>query len=84
MGFLSGQEITTSAKSVTIFLPLHVVLDSYRDIDPVMLGVKHAIIEKILSDKYVYRAAAAVAGKFNIEHLFVWMLKVEPSLTVQT
>ena len=68
MGFRSRQEITTGAKSVTMFLPLNAVLGSHRNIDTVMLGVKHTyIIERSLPINYIHRAAAAAAGKFNID-----------------
>ena len=66
-------------------LPVSTVLGSHRDINKVMLGVKHNyIIERSLPDKYIHRAGAAAAGKFNIEHLSVWMPKVRPSRCVQT
>ena len=85
MGFRSRQEITTDAKLVTMFLPLNAMLGSHHDIDTVMLRVKHAyLIYKSSLDNYIYRAAAAAAGKFNIEHLSVWMPKFRPSLSVHT
>ena len=42
LGFRSRQLITTGNKTVTMLLPLNTVLGSHRDIDTVMLGVKHA------------------------------------------
>ena len=85
MRFRSRQEITTDAKSVTMFLPLNAVLGSHRIIDTVMMGVKYTyIIERSSPDNYIPTAAAAAAGKFKIEHLFVWMPKVRPSLSGRT
>ena len=85
MGFCSRQEITTDAKSIIILLPLNAMLGSHRHIDTVILRVKHTYIrERSSTDKYIHRATVAVAGKLKFEHLFVWMSKVRPSLSVQT
>ena len=82
--FCSRQEITMDAKSVTIFLPLNAVLGSHRDIVTVMLRVMHAyILERSSPDNYIHRAVSAAAGKFNIEHLSVWMPKVRQSISLQ-
>ena len=77
MGFCSRQEIMTSANSITMFLPLNAVLGSHRNIDTVMLGVKYIyILDRSSPNNYIHRAAAAATGKFNTEHLSVWMPKV--------
>ena len=58
---------------------------THRDIDTVMMGVKHSYtIDRTSPDNYIHRAAAAAAGTFYIEHLSVWMPKVRPSLSVWT
>ena len=44
MGFRSRQLITTGNKSIAMLLPLSAVLGSHRDIDTVMMGMKHTYI----------------------------------------
>ena len=75
MGFRSRQETTTGAKLDNMLLPLNAMSGSHHDIDTVMLEVKHAyIIDKSWPDNYIHIAAA---GKLNIEHLSVWMLRFD-------
>ena len=87
MGFRSRQLITTGNKSIAMLLPLSAVLGSHRDIDTVMMGMKHTYVIQRNSPNninYIHRTGAAAAGKFKIEHLSVWMPKLRPSLSVQT
>ena len=85
MGFRSRQLNTTGNKSIAMLLPLSAVLGSHRDIDTVMMGMKHTyIIRRNFPANYIHRTAAAAAGKFKIEHLSVWMPKLQLSLSVQT
>ena len=85
MGFRNRQLITTGNKSIAMLLPLSAMLGSHRDIDTVMMGMKHTyIIRRSPPDNYIHRIAAATAGKFKIEHLAVWMPKLRLSISVQT
>ena len=56
-----------------------------RDIDKVFCGVKHSLIlDREISNNYIMRANGVAPGKFNINHISLWMPKVKPSLSVES
>ena len=67
MGFRSRQLITTGNKSIAMLLPLSAVLGSHRDIDTVMMGMKHTyIIRRSSPDNYIHRLQLQVNSKSSI------------------
>ena len=66
-------------------LPLSQIFGFCRDIDKVFCGVKHSLIlDREISNNYIMRANSVAAGKFNINHISLWMPKVKPSLRVES
>ena len=66
-------------------LPLSEIFGFCRDIDKVFRCVKHSLIlDRKISNNYIMRANGVAAGKFNINHIFLWMPKVKPSLRVES
>ena len=85
IGFTARQNITTGNKQITLMLPLSQIFGFCRDIDKVFRGVKHSIVvDRETSNNYILRANGVAAGKFNISHISLWMLKVKPSLRVES
>ena len=81
IGFTARQNLTTGNKQITLMLPLSQIFGFCRDIDKVFRGVKHSlIIDREISNNYIMRANGVAAGKFNINHISLWMPKVKPSL----
>ena len=85
LGFTARQNLTTGNKQITLMLPLSQIFGFCRDIDKVFRGVKHSlIIDREVSNNYILRANGVAAGKFNINHISLWIPKVKPSLKVET
>lgn len=85
LGFTARQKITTGNKQITLMLPLSQIFGFCRDIDKVFRGVKHTLIlDREISNNYIMRANGVAAGKFNINHISLWMPKVQPSLKVES
>ena len=82
-GFRSRQLITTGDKDVCMFLPLSSVLGFCKDIDTVVVGVKHGLVlTRQDSANVIHKDAEVADGKFQIKHLSLLMPKVTPSLEV--
>ena len=65
--------------------PLSQIFGFCRDIDKVFRGVKHSLIlDREISDNYITRANGITAGKFNTNHISLWMPKVKPNLRVES
>ena len=85
LGFTARQSITTGNKQITLMLPLSQIFGFCRDIDKVFRGVKHSLIlDREISDNCIMRANDVDAGKFNINHISLWMPKVKPSLKLES
>ena len=85
LGFTERQNITTENKQITLILPLSQIFGFCRDIDKIFCGVKHSLIlDREISNNYIMRANGVAAGKFNINHISLWMPKVKPSLRVES
>ena len=85
LGFSARQSITTGNKQISLMLPLSQIFGFCRDIDKVFRGVKHSIIiDREVTSNYIMRANGVAAGKFNINHISLWMPKVKPSLKIES
>ena len=85
LGFTARQSITIGNKQITLMLPLSQIFGFCRDIDKVFRGVKHSLIlDREISTSYIMRANGVAAGKFNINHISLWMPKVKASLRVES
>ena len=85
LGFTARQNITTGNKQITLMLPFSQIFGFCRDIDKVFRGVKHTIVlDREVANNYIMRANGVAAGKFNINHISLWMPKVKPSLSVES
>ena len=83
LSFTARHAITTGNKQITMMLPLSQIFGFCRDIDKVFRGVKHSLVlDRATPDQYIMKANGADAGKFNINHISMWMPKVVPSLSV--
>jgi len=66
-------------------LPLSQIFGFCHDVDKVFRGVKHSlIVDRETSNNYIMRVNGIAAGIFNISHISLWMLKVKPSLKVES
>ena len=84
MGFKIRQTLAAGSKQFTMLLPLSGVLGSHRDINTVMFGVRHSyILTRATVGNYIHRADAAADGRFVINHLSLWMPRVEPKLSIK-
>ena len=84
LGFTARQNITTRNKQITLMLPFLQIFEFCRDIDKVFRGVKHSLIlDREIFNNYIMRANGVAAGKFDINHITLWMPKVKPSLRNQ-
>ena len=85
LGFTARQNITTGNKQITLMLPLSQIFGFCRDIDKIFRGLKHSLIlDREISNNYIMRANGVAAGKFDINHISLWMPKVKPSLRVES
>ena len=84
LGFKIRQTLAAGSKQMSMLLPLSSVLGSHRDINTVMFGVRHKyIFTRAKTDNYIHRADGAAAGRFVINHMSIWMPKIEPKLNIK-
>ena len=77
LGFTKRHILTTGVKQISLLIPLSSIFGFCKDVTTVFKGVKHTIqLYRADPNKYVMKANAVDPGKFNINHISLWMPKV--------